>query len=222
MKKVILLTILMGTILAFVIFKWTYHEDINIVTLGDSLSLGYTAYHVKGYSFNDYLRDHYEENSHIEEYITEFSDAEETSQTLLLKLKNNYTIEGTNLSITQAIAKSKILTIAIGMYELNQRELNREDIEEYLQNMEQILKLIRIYQKKEVFLLSLYETDRMKSSYVKEINERLKELSLLNHMHYIDMEDICLNKTFFFNNKSYLINYKGHKEIFQRILKEMK
>ena len=222
MKKVILLTILMGTILAFVIFKWTYHEDINIVTLGDSLSLGYTAYHVKGYSFNDYLRDHYEENSHIEEYITEFSDPEETSQTLLLKLKNNFSIEGTNLSITQAIAKSKILTIAIGMYELNQRELNREDIEEYLQNMECILKLIRIYQKKEVFLLSLYETDRMKSSYVKEINERLKDLSSVYHMHYIDMESIHLNKAYFFDNKSYLINYKGQKEIFQRILKEMK
>ena len=222
MKKVILFTILMGTILAFVIFKWVYHEDIIIVTLGDSLSLGYTAYDVKGYSYNDYLRDDYEENFHIEEYITEFSYPEETSQTLLLKLKNNYVIEGTELSITQAIAKSKILTIALGMVEFNQKEIKREDIEEYLNNMEKIIKLIRIHQKKEVFLISLYETERIKKSYLKEINERLKELCKASHLHFIDIEDLNSKSEYFFDNKSYLINYKGQREIYRRIMKELK
>ena len=223
MKKVMLLTIVIGTLLAFLIFKLVYHEDINITTIGDSLSLGYTAYETKGYSFNDYLRDYYEENSHIEEYITEFSSPKETSQTLLLKLENNYSLEESSLSIIQAIAKAKILTISIGMHELNQKQkLEREDIEEYLNNMEKIIKLISINNKKEIYLLGLYQTKKLPSYYVLEINARLSELANQYQIHFIDIFDISKNKDFFFNNNSYLINYKGHKYISKKLIKEIK
>lgn len=223
MKKVMLLTIVIGTLLAFLIFKLVYHEDINITTIGDSLSLGYTAYETKGYSFNDYLRDYYEENSHIEEYITEFSSPKETSQTLLLKLENNYSLEESNLSITQAISKSTILTIAIGMDELNQNtKLNREEIEEYLKNMNRILKLIRINNKKKIFLLGIYQTKKISKTYVEEINNRLEELCQEQHIHFIDIKNLLSKKEYFFDNNSYLINYKGHKYISDKLIEELK
>ena len=222
MKKIISLTIILGTVLAFFIFKSVYHEEIYIVTLGDSLSLGYTAYDTKGYSFNDYLRDDYEEKTHIKEYITEFSSPKETSETLLLKLKNNYSIEGTDLSITQAISKSTILTIALGMYELNQNnKLNRDEIEEYLKNMEQILKLVNIYSKKQIYVISLYQTQLLNEVYLDEINNRLEKICQEQNIHFLDMTEIPIQKEFFFNNKSYLINYKGHKYIKERLLEQM-
>ena len=219
MQKTIILTIISGTILAFLIFKFVYHEDLYLTTLGDSISLGYTAYDVKGYSFNDYLRDEFEEQKHIKEYITEFSYPEETSTSLLLKLKNNYTLDSSELSITQAIAKSSILTIALGMHELNQKSnIDREDIETYLKNMEEILKLIRINNKKEIYLIGLYPTKKIKEYYALEINTRLNELAKYNQIIFIDIFNITKNNSFFFDNKSYLINYKGHKYIKDKII----
>lgn len=222
LKKTILLTIFFGAVLAIVIFHFFYHEDLNIVTLGDHFSLGYTAYDVKGYSYNDYLRDYFEEESIIKEYITEFAYPEETTQTLLLKLENNYILEETSLSLTQAIAKAKILTISIGMYELNHKEhIEREEIEEYLKNMNKILNLIRINNRKEIFLTSLYETNKLSKANIKELNESLKELASKYQIHYIDITDVPSHKEYYFNNTSYLINYQGHKYIKEKILDQL-
>lgn len=218
MKKKILLTIIMGTAITFLIYKGFYHENMNIVALGDSIATGETAYNVKGYSYNDYLRDYYEENSVLKEYITEFTNSNETTETLILKLQNNYTLESTGLSIIQAISKAKILTIALGMNELNtMKELSTPEISSYLKKMDQILKIIRIYNEKEVFLIGIYPTNKIQDEKVKEINEELKNLCKTYQIKYIDIENITENSDYFFNQKSYFFNYKGHKYISEKI-----
>ena len=204
MRKKIILTILVGSVLTFFIYKIFYHEDMNIMTLGDGVGTGLTAYNVKGYSYNDYLKDYYEKNSILKEYITEFSNAEETTETLILKLQNNYTLESTGLSITQAISKAKILTVSIGMNELSHKmEIETKEIETYINNIEKIFKLLRIYNKKEIFLTSLYETSFLNNTKVTEINNRLKQLCDTYQVHYIDITDILKNKEYIFNNTSF-------------------
>lgn len=222
MRKKIILTILVGSVLTFFIYKIFYHEDMNIMTLGDGVGTGLTAYNVKGYSYNDYLKDYYEKNSILKEYITEFSNAEETTETLILKLQNNYTLESTGLSITQAISKAKILTVSIGMNELSHKmEIETEEIETYINNIEKILKLLRIYNKKEIFLTSLYETSFLNNTKVTEINNRLKQLCDTYQVHYIDITDILKNKEYIFNNTSFYFNYRGHRYISEEILKHL-
>ncbi len=219
MKKIIILTILIGTALTFLIYKNFYHEDINIVALGDGIALGETAYDVQGYSYNDYLRDYYEENSIVKEYIIEFADIEETTKTLLLKLQNNYTLESTNTSITQAISKAKILTISLGMYELNSKsELSTKVIEEYLTNMEKIAKMIYIYNKKSLFLIGIYPTEKISKEQASYINERLKTISETYYFTFIDIEEISNNQNYFFRTKNYYINYKAHRLISEKII----
>ena len=222
MRKKIILTILVGSVLTFFIYKIFYHEDMNIMTLGDGVGTGLTAYNVKGYSYNDYLKDYYEKNSILKEYITEFSNAEETTETLILKLQNNYTLESTGLSITQAISKAKILTVSIGMNELSHKmEIETEEIETYLNNIEKILKLLRIYNKKEIFLTSIYETSFLNNTKVTEINNRLKQLCDTYQVHYIDITNILKNKEYIFNNTSFYFNYRGHRYISEEILKHL-
>lgn len=222
MRKKIILTILVGSVLTFFIYKIFYHEDMNIMTLGDGVGTGLTAYNVKGYSYNDYLKDYYEKNSILKEYITEFSNAEETTETLILKLQNNYTLESTELSITQAISKAKILTVSIGMNELSHKmEIETEEIETYINNIEKIFKLLRIYNKKEIFLTSLYETSFLNNTKVTEINNRLKQLCDTYQVHYIDITDILKNKEYIFNNTSFYFNYRGHRYISEEILKHL-
>ncbi len=223
MKKKIILTIIMGIIITFVIYKNFYHERMNIIALGDGLSLGETAYNVQGYSFNDYIRDYYEENSILEEYITEFANLEETSDTLKMKLKNNYTLESTSISIQQANSKARILTIALGMYELNKKqELKTKDIETYLNNMEKILNFLRIYNDKKIFLISLYPSSKIKIEKISKINEGLKEICKKYNIEFIDIEDIVQKKEFFFNEESYYLNYKGHRYISEQIIERLK
>lgn len=222
MRKKIILTILVGSVLTFFIYKIFYHEDMNIMTLGDGVGTGLTAYNVKGYSYNDYLKDYYEKNSILKEYITEFSNAEETTETLILKLQNNYTLESTGLSITQAISKAKILTVSIGMNELSHKmEIETEEIETYLNNIEKIFKLLRIYNKKEIFLTSLYETSFLNNTKVTEINNRLKQLCDTYQVHFIDITNILKNKEYIFNNTSFYFNYRGHRYISEEILKHL-
>ena len=195
---------------------------MNIMTLGDGVGTGLTAYNVKGYSYNDYLKDYYEKNSILKEYITDFSNAEETTETLILKLQNNYTLESTGLSITQAISKAKILTVSIGMNELSHKmEIETEVIETYLNNIEKILKLLRIYNKKEIFLTSIYETSFLNNTKVTEINNRLKQLCDTYQVHFIDITNILKNKEYIFNNTSFYFNYRGHRYISEEILKHL-
>ncbi len=222
MKKKLILTILFGTIVTFFIYKQLYHESINIVALGDGISTGETAYNVTGYSFNDYIRDYYEEKSVVKEYRKEFAIKNETSETFKTKLNNNYVLESTNTKIQQAIAQAKIVTIALGMDELNQKNNTSKEIETYLNNMEKILKVIRIYNDKQIVLISLYQTDKLTKEEVKDINNKLKELCTENSITFIDIENIINNKEYFFNDKSYYLNYKGHRYISEQIVNELK
>lgn len=217
MKKKILLTVIVAAFLTFFIYKHVYHERMNIVTLGDGISTGETAYDVTGYSFNDYLRDYYEETGTVEEYIKEFSIKGETTETLKTKISNNYTLESTNTKIQQAIAEAKILTIAIGMDELNQKNLKSKQIDQYIENMDKILTVIRIYNNKDIFLISLYPTAVLNKEKVQEINQKLKELSTKHRVTYIDIENITENKEYFFSSNSYYLNYKGHRYISEQI-----
>ena len=216
MKK-ILLTVIVAAFLTFFIYKHVYHERMNIVTLGDGISTGETAYDVTGYNFNDYLRDYYEETGTVEEYIKEFSIKGETTETLKTKISNNYTLESTNTKIQQAIAEAKILTIAIGMDELNQKNLKSKQIDQYIENMDKILTVIRIYNNKDIFLISLYPTAVLNKEKVQEINRKLKELSTKHRVTYIDIENITENKEYFFSSNSYYLNYKGHRYISEQI-----
>ncbi len=219
MKKIIILTILIGSILTFLIYKYNYHEDMNIVALGDSVAMGQTAYNVVGYSYNDYLKDYFEHSSILNEYITEFMDLEETSKTLLLKLQNNYTLESTNTSITQAISKAKILTLSLGMNELNNKEeITTKIIDEYLKNMDKILKIFRIYNKKSIFVLSLYPTTKIDQEKTNIINNRLKELCDQYQIHFVDISNIVQNKEYFFLPNNFYFNYKAHRFISEMII----
>mgnify|MGYP005778777309 CR=1 FL=1 len=219
MKKIILLTIIFGAVSTFFIYKNFYHEDMNIVALGDGIALGETAFNVQGYSYNDYLKDYYEENSILKEYITEFSNTEETTTTLLLKLQTNYTLESTNTSITQAIAKAKILTISLGMYELNnKKELTTAIIDEYINNMEKIIKFLRIYNKKDIFLISLYPTLKINKEQSKIINTQLEKICQNYNIKFINIENITQTPDYFFTKENYYFNYKGHQYISEQII----
>ena len=177
MKKQIILTIFIGILMAFIIYKITYHEEMNFLALGDGISLGLTAYNVKGYSYNDYLKDYFEDNTILREYISDFASVDETSKSLLNKISNNELVSN-NMTIQQAISKAKIITISLGMDELNNlKTLKSKNISEYLTNMEKIIKMIRnINKNNQVIITSLYETFKLSKDNVLKCKVKKRDI----------------------------------------------
>ncbi len=220
MKKVIILTILIGTILALFIYKITYHEEMTILALGDGLARGMTAYDVEGYGYNDYLRDYFEEKSILRDFIKDFATSDETSESLLKKINQNEKLSSTNLTIQQAINKAKIITLGIGMDELNNlKKIQSKNVDKYLENFEKIIKNIKIYNKNKLYVISLYPTKKLTNNLIKEINTSLEKIAIDNDCYFIDISEIDQKKEFYFNDKSYYLNYKGHKYISDLIIK---
>ena len=219
MKKVILFTIFLGTLLSLIIYRFFYHETVQIVTLGDGLATGETYYDVTGYSFNDYLRDYLEETTKIDEYITEFANKKETSETLKIKLANNYTLESTDTKIQQALSKSSLITIALGTYELSHSKVTQKEMDNYLINMEKIINLLRVYNQKKIILLSLYPTSDLTKEDVSKINNYLQNLAQEKRIDFVDITSITENKDYFFNSTHPYPNYKGHRYLKNLIVK---
>ena len=218
MKKKIILTILASIFFAFLIYKITYHEEMNFLALGDGLSLGLTAYNVKGYSYNDYLKDYFEENTILREYIADFASVDETSKSLLTKITNNEILENNNLTIQQAISKAKIITISIGMDELNNlKNLKTKNINNYLENVDKILKIIRNINKNKIIITSLYETNKLSSSLTNKINNELNTIASKYHVTYLDISNVASNPKYYMLKDNYYLNYQGHYQICELI-----
>ena len=207
--------------MAFFIYKITYHEEMNFISLGDGISVGLTAYNVKGYSYNDYLKDYFEDTAILREYISDFANVDETTKSLLNKITNNDSLMESNITIQQAISKSKIITISLGMDELNNlKVLKSKNINDYLNNMEKIIKLIRnINKNNQIIITSLYETSKLNKEKITKINNELKSISNKYHLIFIDISDVVLHKDFYMITDNYYLNYKGHQYISELVKK---
>lgn len=205
MKKIIIIT-LISFLLSLVIFKMNYKPEFHLRTLGDSISLGTSFYNNHIYNYNDYLYDKLKNKKPNITYKTYYSKNNMTSLELLLKLKQNY--QDYDESIIQYISKANILTIAIGM-----DEIQDYDHITYLNNIEEIFKIIRYYNHHDIYFISLFNTDNIK---VNEINKELKNKCSKYNINYVDIEDIALNKKYIY--KETYLTTKGHKYIGETII----
>ena len=52
MKKKLTIIIIIGIILAFLIYKLTINKKIDLLAIGDGFANGMTAFNINGYSYN--------------------------------------------------------------------------------------------------------------------------------------------------------------------------
>lgn len=221
MKKKLLIIIIFGTICTFLIYNFNKKDKITLLALGDGLASGMTAYHVDGYNYNDYIRDELEKRNVLEDYISNFTEADQTIENLITSIENNYYQEEIDLTIQQALAKAKIITIGIGIDELANKSLKQvlpsKEIEDYKKDVEKLLNLIRNFNDGKIFLLGIYKAYNLKEAIVLDINQSLKRIAQNNRAIFIDIADLINNREFFLLDNSYYLNYKGHKEIASKI-----
>lgn len=206
-KKKLLLIILGGIIFTFFIYKVCYEKKYDLVSLGDSLCYGQTLYNIKGYSFNDYLKDYYEKNNLLKSYNSDYCQNELNSQDILNAIANNSPTND-NLTIDQVLNKADIITIAVGLDEIDKSNINT-----YLSNIDSILKLIRGFNDNKIYVLGIFGNNNK----IADINNWLSKIALKYNATYVSIIDIN-NKDYLFEENNKYVNYLGHKEIYKKIL----
>ena len=213
MKKKIILSALLGSILSIIIYFYTRKEEINIVSLGDGISIGMTPYNIEGYSYNDYLKNYYENVHKLNKYY-EFGSFGKTARELIYEIKENKTksFQDAKIEIQRAINEADILTLSIGMDELSEDKITKEMINDYKTDIKELFKTIKKLNNKKVFVISLYTIKKEELSSIEKLNALIREESERNNFIFIDYLD----------PKSYYLNYHGHLAIYNEIKKYCK
>lgn len=223
MKKKIILIAIIGAVLSVIIYFYTKSDEINIVSLGDGISIGMTPYNIEGYSYNDYLKEEYQNIHKLNKYY-EFGGFGKTVKELIYEIKENETkmIYNEKVEIKRAISEANILTISIGMDELSEDKITKERMEDYLNDMKELLSMIKMLNYNKVIVLGLFTIKDEEIINITKINATIRDMTLSNDFIFVDIEQILKNKEYYLDSKSYYINYLGHKAIYNEIKKYCK
>ncbi len=149
------------------------NNKINIISIGDSYSKGL---------YNDYLTNHYKSINRLGNYNLDYSiPGLKSEQLLKIIIKNEVS---NTISIKQAISKSNIVIIFIGIEELTENG----NVNLYIYNMDKIVKNIKKLNNKDIFLIGLPTQDNK----IKNINNWLEKIAKKYKIQYIDIESLNL------------------------------
>lgn len=222
MKKIIFTIILFLS--CYLIYTLTNNNNLNYVTLGDSLSKGVTPYFANGYGYSNYIVDYLKKNKKLNSYNDDFTGVDYRITDLINLININY--ETNNQTINQAIHSADIITISVGMQELYYK-INTNDtniytyIDKMLEDTEELFTLIRKNNSKKIYMLGYYNTKNTNQDLFNYANIKLKEICQKNKITYIDTQSIFYkNTTYFENPNSFNPNLQGYYKIYEKIIEK--
>ncbi len=222
MKKIIFTIILFLS--CYLIYTLTNNNNLNYVTLGDSLSKGVTPYFANGYGYSNYIVDYLKKNKKLNSYNDDFTSIDYRITDLINLININY--ETNNQTINQAIHSADIITISVGMQELYYK-INTNDtniytyIDKMLEDTEELFTLIRKNNSKKIYMLGYYNTKNTNQDLFNYANIKLKEICQKNKITYIDTQSIFYkNTTYFENPNSFNPNLQGYYKIYEKIIEK--
>lgn len=222
MKKIIFTIILFLS--CYLIYTLTSNNNLNYVTLGDSLSKGVTPYFANGYGYSNYIVDYLKKNNKLNSYNDDFTGVDYRITDLINLININY--ETNNQTINQAIHSADIITISVGMQELYYK-INTNDtniytyIDKMLEDTEELFTLIRKNNSKKIYMLGYYNTKNTNQDLFNYANIKLKEICQKNKITYIDTQSIFYkNTTYFENPNSFNPNLQGYYKIYEKIIEK--
>ena len=124
-------------------------------------------------------------------------------------------LESDYKNISYYLKNSKYIIINVGNYELNSyKNLNEENIIDYLNNMHNVLYKVRKISNSKIFIINLYN----RSNKFELVNKKLFDYSKKYDLKYIDLNKLEFDKYYVISDKYYL-NSKGMNKIGNFLLK---
>ena len=159
----------------------------------------------KELKFNKNLSNNLKKQKKLEKYVNYFSKKDYRTTDLINDIEENIKINDQN--IQNALIKSDILTLYVGINDINYKigNNNKEELYEYtdqvLDDIEKLLKIIRIYSKEKIYLIGYQNNIGISySEYFNYTNKRLKSICEEYNVNFInidkkeDINKIILNK----------------------------
>ena len=239
LKKVIFMIIL--CIIVYAIYNIYHDNKINYLSIGDSLSAGINAYGDKNYGYSDYIANYLKQNNKLKSYSNDFAVAGYRISDVKHQLETNQIITSKNksLSFKKCLRDAQLVTISIGGNDLlselslstvdidilNEKEV-MDAIDHMLESLDNLLKELRKYAKRDIFLIGYYNplhgTTLPVNRLFSYLNNKTGKICQKYDITYIDTYNIIKN------NKNYLPNptnihpsIEGYEAIAKEIIKKL-
>lgn len=213
----------------FLIFKENNNHNINYTAIGDNFALGENAYGQVDYGYSDYIKDYLSENLKLNKYTKAFSKKDASINSLYQDISLNKKVlqDGKIINIKQTLRESNIVTISVGLNDLIYKicitnNLTESKLDEIISSIEldfnQLIKEIRKYYKKDIYIIGYYNIDSNTNKYQDAIKKLNKVYQSNSEVIYIDTYNL------FKNNQEYqpnFLNYYPTKEGYKAISKEI-
>lgn len=226
------------------VYKLTYKEKINYVSLGDFLSTGVNTYGEVGYGYSDYIVDYLNNNDRLNSYVFEFAKKDYSITNIKDDIENNKTVivSGKKVNLNRTLRESDLVTISMGEEQLirlldqfitKDPYFNKEklysSVDSIVGELDDLFKQIRKYAKKEIFVIGYYNPFPEIETYKKELDEivmyannELEKISRRYNMHYINIFYVFNKKNEYLPNIVYPYpNTLGYEQIFLKIREKL-
>lgn len=210
MKKIFIIFTVIISI--FIIYFITLDRKVYYLALGDGIT---TSNLENNSSYSNYVESYLSNYDKLEAYINEFSKENYRITDIINDIDNNKNIKigNSNKTLKNALIKSDLLTISVGMNDLtskiNINSINSninyqqlyDNVDEITNDLESLFVLLRSYCKEKIFLIGVYYPYQNKNQELSKVfsyfNTKFKEMSLVHNIEYIDIYDIFLeNQTY--------------------------
>ena len=144
-------------------------------------------------TYNKEIYNKYKNNNRLEKYVNYFSKKDYRTTDLINDINNNKKIK--NQTIQNALIKSDILTLYVGINDINYKiNDSKEELYEYtdqvLEDIEKLLKLIRIYSKEKIYLIGFKNNKGISyNEYFDYTNKVLKSICSEYKVFFIDINN---------------------------------
>lgn len=193
MKKIFLIIFMF--ILVFLIYILNLDKKIYVLSMGDYITLGNNGNNYQN-DISNYL------GKKLENNVIYGNNGDYRIIDLFNDIKNNkkFKFEDKVYTINNAIIKADIIFVSIGMNDLryNKNNNNYDYIDEVIDDLDKLFKLIRKYSKEKIYIFNYYDL----GTQLKYVNNRLEKVANRYNINIIDIsniENMELNKTDFDN-----------------------
>lgn len=211
MKKTIFFIITF--VIVFLIYFFNINEKTYYVSLGDFLSYGINNKDLVDNSYSNNIKEYYKNN--LDNYVNYSSYDDYRVMDLINDINYNKTITYDNkeYKVQNLLIKANLITLSIGMNDLiYKKNLNYNYVDNLLNDIEDLLILIRKYNKDEIYFLSFYNIIG-NQELIEYSNKRIKSICDNNKIKFVDISE--LNK--YTKNSIYPTN-DGYAYITDKIL----
>lgn len=224
MKRVLLIIIILISI--FLIYTITKDRKIYYLSLGDELTLQKDNY-------TEYITEYLVSKNKLEKIVNCYNKHNIRTIDLIDIINHNEPININNKKITiqNALIKADVVTISIGNNDFSSKFILKnlyseqeiyDYIDEYINDLDNLLKLVRKYCKEKIIIIGYYNlfNDESLENYYRYLITSVKKLTRKYNIYYLDIYDKLADLNY--RSDTIYPNKNGYTYIGQEIVKIIK